>query len=293
VTGTTQKSGTDTTDKSGIAKFCYTSTTTGVDTIVAYGDVNKNKAQDAGEPTDTAEKTWLPIAPATLELSPDVDVNQVNSEHCIVANVRDIFGNPIPKVTVRFQVTGVHQKSGSDVTNDLGSAEFCYTGFLVGADVIAAYADENNDAQREATEVADVASKTWSPPPASAFCEVKFADGGWIVTPSGSKGSFGGNAKVLPPGLPDGSQEYTDHGINMNVKSIEILALTCVNGPNGPEGSIYFTARVDSVPGFAARVDVRDISEPGTKKDTYRIRVSNGYDSGDKVIQGGNIQIHK
>ena len=34
-----------------------------------------------------------------------------------------------------------------------------------------------------------------------------------------------------------------------------------------------------------------DLGEPGTS-DTYRIQLSNGYDSGVQTLNGGNVQIH-
>jgi hypothetical protein len=43
---------------------------------------------------------------------------------------------------------------------------------------------------------------------------------------------------------------------------------------------------------FDFRIDVDDNGEPG-RSDTYRIRLSNGYDSGIQTLaKGGNIQIH-
>ena len=44
------------------------------------------------------------------------------------------------------------------------------------------------------------------------------------------------------------------------------------------------------VPSF--RIDVTDINEPGSS-DTYGIILSNGYSSGQKQLEGGNVQIHK
>jgi hypothetical protein len=35
-----------------------------------------------------------------------------------------------------------------------------------------------------------------------------------------------------------------------------------------------------------------DNGEPGVGVDRYEIRLSNGYDSGLQILQGGNIQIH-
>ena len=41
------------------------------------------------------------------------------------------------------------------------------------------------------------------------------------------------------------------------------------------------------------RIDVQDLGEPGKGSDTYRIQLDTGYDSGEQVLEGGNVQIHK
>jgi hypothetical protein len=58
VSGANTASGSSTTGSNGQALFCYTGTNTGNDTISAFADLNKNGVQDAGEPSDTASKTW-------------------------------------------------------------------------------------------------------------------------------------------------------------------------------------------------------------------------------------------
>ncbi|MCA1691374.1 MAG: hypothetical protein LC733_03905 [Actinobacteria bacterium] len=76
----------------------------------------------------------------------------------------------------------------------------------------------------------------------------------------------------------------------MNVHSIEVQSVVC--SPDGKQASIFGTATVNGSGLFNFRIDVRDLGEPG-RTDTYRIRLSNGYDSGERVLEGGNIQIHK
>jgi hypothetical protein len=50
----------------------------------------------------------------------------------------------------------------------------------------------------------------------------------------------------------------------------------------------------DGAGSFDYRIDVEELAEPGKLADTYRIRLSNGYDSGDvnPILRGGNVQIH-
>jgi hypothetical protein len=224
--------------------------------------------------------------PATLVLEPPTDVNTVDDQHCVTATVRDAFGNPTPDITVRFSVTGSVTTSGSATTDAAGQATFCYTGpALPGADVITAYADTDNDSTQDVDEPSGRAEKTWVLPPSTEGCVI--TDGGRIAS-NGDKATFGSIARGTGP---SGHQEYQDHGpaVNINVHSIAVLAVTCSS--DGTSASIFGTATVNGAGSFDFRIDVKDLSQPGTL-DTYRIRLSNGYDSGEQVLTGGNIQIH-
>lgn len=106
----------------------------------------------------------------------------MQTQHCLVATVRDAFLNPVPDVTVRFAVTGVNT----------GHATHCYTGpDLPGEDAIHAYADNDGDATQDPDERAeDTAAKTRILPLSTPGCEIKLNTGGWIRTLTGSKGTF-------------------------------------------------------------------------------------------------------
>jgi Mg-chelatase subunit ChlD len=232
--------------------------------------------------------TVTPANPATLTLAPKTMTNVVDAQHCVTATVKDAFMNPTPGITVRFTVTGAVNTTGAVVTNAAGQAQFCYTGpALPGMDAITAFADTNNNGTKDAGEPSDIASKTWVLPTSTAGCKVTY--GGRITASNGDKGTFGGNAKA--DGLK-GEEEYQDHGpaASMNVHSIDVLAVVC--NAAGTSASIFGTATIDGAGTFNYRIDVVDNDEPGAGSDTYRIRLSNGYDSGVKTLLGGNIQIH-
>lgn len=280
VSGANPNAGAGVTNASGQAQFCYIGTVAGNDTITAT-------AVGGSNPSDTASKTWEAAAPATLVLTPETDTNTVDDQHCVTATVRDAFGNPTPGITVRFSVAGSVATTGSVTTNAAGQATFCYTGpALPGADTITAYADTDGDSVNDADEPEDTATKTWVLPGSTAGCKVTY--GGRITAANGDKATFGGNAKA--DGL-NGNENYRDHGpaTAMHVKSTAILAVIC--SADGTSASIFGTATVDGAGSFDFRIDVRDLGEPGTS-DRYRLRLSNGYDSGDQQLEGGNIQIH-
>ena len=83
--------------------------------------------------------------------------------------------------------------------------------------------------------------------------------------------TFGGNARVSETGRVSGQQEYRDHGPAqpMRVRSTTVSSVPCVIDTSGGNG------------------------EPGRGRDTYHIQLSNGYDSGVKTLQAGNIQVQR
>jgi uncharacterized protein (DUF2141 family) len=293
VTGANSASGSATTNSNGEATFCYTGTNAGQDAITAFADTDNDGTQDAGEPTGVATKTYVPAGPATLTLSPPADSNDVETEHCVTATVKDAFGNPVPNVTVRFSVTGSVTTSGSATTDAGGEAEFCYQGpELPGADAITAFADSDNDETQDAGEPTGAAEKTWVLPVSTPLCEVKLTKGGRITADNGDKATFGGNAKVSELGMPSGDEEYQDHGPAqpLNVKSTQILALFC---PSSTQATIFGIATIDGQGTHLFKIDVEDLGEPGVGADTYRILLDTLYDSGENTLEGGNVQIHK
>jgi hypothetical protein len=124
-------------------------------------------------------------------------------------------------------------------------------------------------------------------PESTPGCKVTY--GGTITLANGDQATFGGNAKA--DGLK-GQEEYQDHGPanDMNVHSIDVEAVVC--NAAGTAASIFGTATIDGGGTYVYRIDVADNGEPGAGSDTYRIRLSNGYDSGAQTLDGGNIQIH-
>jgi hypothetical protein len=300
VTGVNTASGQCTTNTNGQCTFTYTGTHAGPDAISAYADTNNNNTRDAGEPIGAATKIWTAGAAATMTLLPAADTNTVGDQHCVTATVRDAFTNPVPGVTVRFSVpthvaTFAHPFQGSATTDANGQATFCFTASLPGADAIHAYADTNNTATQEPGEPFADATKVWTPPASTAFCEVTITNGGWIYALNGDKSSFGGNAKVSGDGSTiQGNEEYQDHGPAnpRNVKSIRLLATTCTTDTQPQAATIFGRATIDGAGDYVFRIDVTDGGNGGSS-DSYGIMLSDGYASGQQQLQAGNVTIHK
>ena len=140
-------------------------------------------------------------------------------------------------------------------------------------------------------------------------CKVTY--GGRIATAEGDKATFGGVAHSKGP---KGQEEYQDHGptTDINVHSIDVQGVVCGTVPDDDDGgevgrvasgfvaqagssetqaSIFGTATINGSGSFEYQIDLQDSGEPGTA-DTYRIVLSNGYDSGVQTLVGGNVQIH-
>jgi hypothetical protein len=218
--------------------------------------------------------------PVKLVLGPKTSTNPVDAQHCVTATVTDAFGNPVPNVVVDFTVAGEDNLTGSATTNGGGQATFCYTvGAFPGADVITATAESG-------THPTDGATKTIVLPTNTSTCKV--TGGGRILAADGDKATFGGNAKGAGP---SGEEEYQDHGpaMDIDVHSTSVTVVSC--SADGTSATIFGTATVNGAGAFAFRIDVTDLGEPG-KNDRYRIRLSNGYDSGDQQLVSGNIVIH-
>ncbi|HEV3217312.1 MAG TPA: Ig-like domain-containing protein, partial [Vicinamibacterales bacterium] len=290
VTGTTTTGGVVTTDRSGRATFCYIGATrAGADTITAFADTNDNDALDPGEPVGVAAKTWIAGAPAALVLAPATATNTVGAQHCVTATVTDAFGNPTPNVTVRATVTGTVRTSATGTTNAAGQFQFCYTSSLLGADAITAFADTNNNGKQDAGEPSGAATKTWVLP-AGLATGCKVSGEGVLRTANGDRAAFEGDARSQTTGVVSGQQEYQDFGPArpVRVRSINVRALV-QEGPT--RVSVYGQATVNGAGSFAYRVTFDDQSGPGGHKDKYSILVSNGYASGEEIIQSGDIEV--
>jgi hypothetical protein len=232
--------------------------------------------------------------PATLTLDPPTATNDVETQHCVTATVEDAGGNPVPDVTVRFTVTGSVNTSGSATTDANGQATFCYQGpLLPGMDVITAFADTDNDNTQDAGEPMGAATKTWMLPVTTPLCEITITNGGRITALNDDRATFGGNAKSDAAGNTQGQEEYQDHGPAqpLNVHSINVLAIVCDG--LGQEASIYGQATIGGAGSFFYRIKVKDLGDPGVGQDTYWILLQSGYNSGEQVLEGGNVQIRR
>ena len=159
-------------------------------------------------------------------------------------------------------------------------------------DTITAFADTDKDASQDPGEPRGAATKAWTLPVTTPLCEIRITNGGWIVTASGDRASFGGNARANASGQTSGQEEYQDHGPvqPLNVHSINVLAIVC---EGTMQASIFGQATINGSGSFYYRIRVWDLAEPGIGHDRYWMLLQTGYNSGEHVLRGGNVQIRR
>jgi len=143
------------------------------------------------------------------------------------------------------------------------------------------------------------------PPPVSDGCDF-ITGGGWIITPTGGKGTFAVSGGVRHD-VPSGHLEYHDHSLGINVHGTGILNY----GPTETEvvtttRMIQGNAEVNGQGGYMYTVVVSDNGEPGVG-DVFTISLTGppppmgfgGYTAGSDLMRtpvitlgGGNIQLH-
>jgi hypothetical protein len=122
-------------------------------------------------------------------------------------------------------------------------------------------------------------------PGSTAGCRVTL---GGHTAVFGQRATFGGNAQAKTGTDVAGQLEYTDHGQASPVrfKSLTVESAIC----SLDSGTVRGAGSADGEP-VSYRIDVRDNGEGGNS-DTYRIQLSNGYDSGERTLSAGNVQVH-
>jgi hypothetical protein len=224
--------------------------------------------------------------PASVSLSPfPTATNTVSTNHTVTATVTDVCGVPSSGVTVQFTVARDNGQTitGNCTTNASGVCSFTYAGpILPAVDAITGCAGPSGLPPCGAT------SKVWVLPVGVSSCVVDITGGGWMIANNGDKVSFGGTVHTDQAGAPSGQEQYTDSPANLNVHSINILAVTCTK--NQEKADIYGTATENGTGSHLFRIEVTDPDSTGGS-DTYQITLDN-YESGSHSLGGGHIEMH-
>ena len=223
-----------------------------------------------------------PPTPDTITLSPESATNPVGTEHCLDALVRQA-GAPRPDVAVRYSVTGAHTLTGSAQTDTTGEATFCYPGTAIGTDTITAFADTNANATKDADEPGAEVTKTWVAQPTDGFpCEI---DAEGRIRTNGHKASLGIDVRSGPQ--PTGKVHYEHRGRDgFRLKSTTITEVTL--SADRTAATIRGLATIDGAGSVEFRIEAKDVPRA---PDSFRIQLSNGYDSGTQAFRKGGIEL--
>ncbi len=115
--------------------------------------------------------------------------------------------------------------------------------------------------------------------------------GGWINVTGDPKATFGIVGHY--PGSGDtaqGNVQYQDHNASLNIKSINITAVSTTLDKT--KGVITGFATVNGAGSYPFVVYVVDNTEPGVGADVFRISLPTYPYSNGAILSGGNIQIH-
>ena len=155
-----------------------------------------------------------------------------------------------------------------------------FSGFAPGGRIIGA--GYGGDATHSASSA--FTGVTVALPASTAGCVV-FGHGR-ITAANGDKASFRGLVAASRRGA--WSSTATRPVSAMRVLSTSVDALTCT--ADATQASVFGTAKVNGAGSIEYRVDIQLTAWKG-RKDTYRIRLGNGYDSGAQQIRHGDVDI--
>ena len=143
--------------------------------------------------------------------------------------------------------------------------------------------------------------------PSSATCQLTVQSSPGKITGGGSIGpgqrSFGFVAQTKTKGSDisyTGNCTFQDAAQNIDLKAVEITGMAVAG--DRVHGTFVATATNIGTPGYTMTVYLEDRGEPGTGADKFHLQVSgpNGFaydsapeDQENKILVGGNIQIHK
>jgi DNA-binding beta-propeller fold protein YncE len=194
-------------------------------------------------------------------------------------------GQSTPTGTVSFTNTGAGRFFGSPCTlSGSGGSASCAVFFSSfprgGQGITASYSGDSGHSPNAGTTMVLVAV------PASTEGCVVFGHGR-IAAAAGDQASFRGLAAATPP---RGAEFYRDNGPAnpMRVRSSSVEAVTC--SADATRANVFGNATINRAGSVEYRIDVQLAADKGGK-DSYRIRLSNGYDSGAQPIRHGDVDI--
>jgi uncharacterized repeat protein (TIGR01451 family) len=262
----------------GMGSCQLTSTTAGAKTLTATygGDSNVNGSSGTAALHVNKANTTTTV---TSSQNPSTYGQPVTFTATVTAIAP---GGDTPKGTATFYDGATVLDTGT--LNSLGQATFTTSTLFIGVHSIAATYNGNSNYNSSASPPL---LHTVVEPPSTESAKV--TGGGSIPLTTGDSGTFGLAGTISSAGVPSGNVEYQDHDTGMNVKATRITSVVVT----GTHAQVFGKATINGSGSFDFVVDVDDIAESGVNVDTFSIKLSNGYVAGPRVLNNGNIQVHK
>jgi len=234
------------------------------------------------------------VAVVGITLNPPTALNFVGTTHTVTAAVTDLLGEPVPGITVDFEIISGPNAglTSTGVTDSNGEVDWTYTGSGgVGQDVIVASFTDASGVVHLSAEV----TKDWEAVPVR-----NFVTGGAninMVASNGQLWTFGGIVGIASDGSIRGQFQMNDHANKVAYHSTGFASLAFsgppATRPNASSSIAIFTATFRTNrngPPVTVTVQIQDNGEPGKGKDMIELK-------GDlsltlRKIDGGNFQVH-
>jgi uncharacterized repeat protein (TIGR01451 family) len=216
VTGANSASSSKSSGSDGTARFCYSGTNAGSDTVTAA----------VGNLSDSASVTWTAAPPppphaASVAVSPKSGSADVGSQQCATASVDDQNGKPFSGAQVSFSVTGANSTSGTQTTGGDGTAQFCYVGTNTGNDTVKA----------SVGELSDTATRTWTEAPPQAT--------GLSAAPATGSGQVGTEQCVTATVTDQDGKPLADASVRFDVTGANSASGSKATGADGTAQFCY------------------------------------------------------
>jgi hypothetical protein len=108
------------------------------------------------------------------------------------------------------------------------------------------------------------------------------------VPNGGGRGVFSGHGSASAAGSATGKQQYMDRRASVRFRSRAMDSIAC--SPDRTRVLIVGSGRTDGAP-VDFRIELQDLGHAGRGVDTYRVVLSNGFDSGEHALAAGDIRI--
>ncbi|HEV2814040.1 MAG TPA: hypothetical protein VGW10_12380, partial [Solirubrobacteraceae bacterium] len=200
------------------------------------------------------ELVWRVGRPDELGVTPAQTAAETGTEHRVAVTLRDGLELPEAGTTMRWTISGAHERSGAATTDVAGVVSVAWTGRNEGRDQLTVYADRDDDGFHDPEEPLRVATIHWrmetavDPP---VFDPVTLPDGTVVnVNTSGTIGLTPSQAAAFPRCADGSAQVNLGVSLSVNTGASVVVAgsMTLRTVPRGKSPELYLDALAPTGP---------------------------------------------